>query len=171
MSLIKCWYRVCSEGDDRSRSTQRHHGLTACIAIAAVLAIGVIPVGCGGGSLSADQQSKPLGTSFGAGATPTAVALAQKADTPVDPAIVAADNAFGLSLFDRLLGGSGAGMEHKTVVQVDETGTVAAAATGFGDTTVAPQQYTMTMSHPFFYAIQDDKTGDLIFIGLLMNPS
>jgi|HubBroStandDraft_5_1064220.scaffolds.fasta_scaffold20570_2 serine protease inhibitor len=109
MSLIKSWYRVCSEGGDRSRSTQRHHGLTACIAIAAVLAIGAIPVGCGGGSLSADQQSTPPGTSFGAGATPTAVAQAQKADTPVDPAIVAADNAFGLSLFDTLLGGSGGG--------------------------------------------------------------
>jgi serine protease inhibitor len=64
-------------------------------------------------------------------------------------------------------------VEHKTVVEVDETGTgtVAAAATGIGDATVAPQQYTMTMSHPFFYAIQDDKTGDLLFIGLLMNPS
>jgi serine protease inhibitor len=109
MSLIKSWYRVRSKGDDRSRSTRRHHGLTACIPVAAVLAIGVIPVGCGGGTLSANQQSTPPGTSSGAGATPTAVALAQKADTPVDPAIVTADNAFGLSLFDTLLGGSGGG--------------------------------------------------------------
>jgi serpin B len=62
-------------------------------------------------------------------------------------------------------------VQHKTVVEVDETGTVAAAATGIGDATVAPQQYTITMSHPFFYIIQDDKTGDLLFIGLLMNPS
>jgi serpin B len=62
-------------------------------------------------------------------------------------------------------------VQHKTVVEVDETGTVAAAATGIGDATVAPQQYTITMSHPFFYVIQDDKTGDLLFIGLLMNPS
>jgi serine protease inhibitor len=98
MSLIKSRYRVCSRGDDRSRSTRRNPGLTACIAIAAVLATGVAPVGCGGGS---------PGTSLGAGAAPTAVALAQKADTPVDPAIVAADNAFGLSLFDTLLGASG----------------------------------------------------------------
>jgi serine protease inhibitor len=62
-------------------------------------------------------------------------------------------------------------VEHKTVIEVDETGTVAAAATGGGDSLVAPQQYTMTMDHPFFYAIQDDKTGALLFIGVLMNPS
>jgi serine protease inhibitor len=62
-------------------------------------------------------------------------------------------------------------VEHKTVVEVDETGTVAAAATGIGVTTVAPQQYTITMDHPFLYAIQDDKTGELLFIGVLMNPN
>lgn len=62
-------------------------------------------------------------------------------------------------------------VQHKTVIEVDETGTVAAAATGVADTTVALQQYTITMDHPFFYAIQDDKTGALLFIGVLMNPS
>jgi serine protease inhibitor len=62
-------------------------------------------------------------------------------------------------------------VEHKTVVEVDETGTVAAAATGIGDTDAMPQQYTITMDHPFFYAIRDDKTGELLFIGVLMNPS
>jgi serine protease inhibitor len=62
-------------------------------------------------------------------------------------------------------------VEHKTVVEVDETGTVAAAATGIGTTSVAYQQYSMTMDHPFFYAIQDDKTGALLFIGVLMNPN
>ena len=62
-------------------------------------------------------------------------------------------------------------VEHNTVVEVDETGTVAAAATGISTVEVAGQQYTMTMDHPFFYAIQDDKTGELLFIGVLMNPS
>jgi serine protease inhibitor len=62
-------------------------------------------------------------------------------------------------------------VEHKKVVEVDETGTVAAAATGIGYALAAPQQYTMTMNHPFFYAIQDDKTGELLFIGILMNPA
>ena len=59
---------------------------------------------------------------------------------------------------------------HKTVVEVDETGTVAAAATGIGVTAVE-SPVVMTMDHPFFYAIQDDKTGELLFIGILMNPS
>jgi serine protease inhibitor len=63
-------------------------------------------------------------------------------------------------------------VEHKTVVEVDESGTVAAGAT---TVTVSPTiaqvpQFTVTMDHPFFYAIQDDKTGELLFIGVLMNP-
>jgi serine protease inhibitor len=29
----------------------------------------------------------------------------------------------------------------------------------------------MIMDRPFFYAIQDDKTGELLFVGLLMNPA
>ncbi len=59
-------------------------------------------------------------------------------------------------------------VQHKTVVEVDETGTVAAAATGVGVPTVAFPP--VVMDHPFFYAIQDDKTGELLFIGVLMNP-
>jgi serine protease inhibitor len=62
-------------------------------------------------------------------------------------------------------------VEHKTVVEVDETGTVAAAATGAGTVSAVTQRYTMTMDHPFFYAIRDDKTGELLFIGVLMNPT
>jgi len=85
------------------------HLLRVRIAIGALLAAGVVLVGCGGGSVGANGQSTPLGTSFGANAIPTAVALAQKADTPVDPAIVSADNSFGLSLFDTLLQGSDGG--------------------------------------------------------------
>jgi serine protease inhibitor len=81
--------------------------------------------------------------------------------------------AFGLSAdFSALTPGFLVGVvEHKTVVEVDETGTVAAAATGITGPTVATQQYTMTMDHPFFYAIQDQRTGELLFIGVLMDPS
>jgi serine protease inhibitor len=62
-------------------------------------------------------------------------------------------------------------VEHKTVVEVNETGTVAAGATGIGmPTVVGPLPTTMVMNHPFFYAIEDDTTGELLFIGLLMNP-
>jgi serine protease inhibitor len=29
----------------------------------------------------------------------------------------------------------------------------------------------MIMDHPFFYAVRDDATGELLFIGILMNPA
>jgi serine protease inhibitor len=63
-------------------------------------------------------------------------------------------------------------VEHKTVVEVNETGTVAAGATGIGmPTVVGPPPTPMVMNHPFFYAIEDDTTGELLFMGVLMNPS
>jgi serpin B len=63
-------------------------------------------------------------------------------------------------------------VEHKTVVEVDESGTVAAAATS-GSTTItaAPTpQFQITMDRPFFYAIRDDETGALLFIGTMVAP-
>jgi serine protease inhibitor len=63
--------------------------------------------------------------------------------------------------------------EHETVVEVDESGTVAAAATTVTVTTsvVVAGTFTMTMDRPFLYAIRDDLTGELLFLGALMNPS
>jgi serine protease inhibitor len=61
---------------------------------------------------------------------------------------------------------------HSTVVEVDESGTTAAAATAIPITTaVAPESITMTMDRPFLYAIEDKSTGELLFIGILMNPA
>jgi serpin B len=84
---------------------QKRNGVLATsVAIGALLTAAVVLVGCGGGS---DVQSPPGGTpndtSLSASATPSAVALAQKAGTLVDPAIVAADNGFGIRLLDALL--------------------------------------------------------------------
>lgn len=63
-------------------------------------------------------------------------------------------------------------VEHKTVVEVNETGTVAAGATGIGTIgAVGPLPPQMVMNHPFFYAIEDNTTGELLFIGVLMNPT
>jgi serpin B len=64
-------------------------------------------------------------------------------------------------------------VKHNAWVQVDELGTVAAAATtvGVGITAVPSPQFTMNMDHPFFYAIRDDDTGVLLFIGTLLDPS
>jgi serine protease inhibitor len=101
---------------------------------------------------------------------------AKEADTPVDPTIVTADNTFGLNLLNTLIAGILPGFyvnvaEHKTYVQVDESGTVAAAATGVGETSVVSLSVNLQVNHPFFYAIRDNQTGELLFVGVLMNPS
>jgi serine protease inhibitor len=59
---------------------------------------------------------------------------------------------------------------HDTWIEVDETGTVAAGGTAvpIGTTVVGPG---MTVNHPFLYAIRDDETGTLLFVGVLMDPS
>jgi serpin B len=64
-------------------------------------------------------------------------------------------------------------VEHRTVVEVDESGTVAAGAT---TVTVNPTvvvggtPFRMTLDHPFFYAVEDDVTGELLFAGVLTQP-
>jgi serpin B len=66
----------------------------------------------------------------------------------------------------------GSAVEHEAVMQVDESGTVAAAATTVTvGTTVVVRNASMTMSRPFFYAILDGKTGALLFIGTLIDPT
>jgi serpin B len=63
-------------------------------------------------------------------------------------------------------------VEHATVVEVDETGTVAAGATTVGVSTTDVQiPFVMTMDHPFLYVIRDDTTAELLFIGALEDPS
>jgi len=61
---------------------------------------------------------------------------------------------------------------HATKIEVDETGTVAAAATVVTVTTTVagPTPPQMIMDHPFFYAIQDNETEELLFAGVMMNP-
>jgi serine protease inhibitor len=63
-------------------------------------------------------------------------------------------------------------VQHSTVVEVDETGTVAAGSTTVG---AAPTDATLTvpmvLDQPFFYAIHDDQTGALLFAGLMFDPT
>jgi len=64
-------------------------------------------------------------------------------------------------------------VEHKTVVEVDESGTVAAGATTVTviPTVVAAPLFTLALDQPFLYAIRDDMTGELLFIGTMTDPS
>ena len=62
---------------------------------------------------------------------------------------------------------------HKAVLEVDEEGTVAAAATGGSMMSMAvpaAPQMVMRVDHPFFCAIRDDATGTLLFAGAIRNP-
>jgi serpin B len=63
-------------------------------------------------------------------------------------------------------------VQHATAVQVDEAGTVATGTTvvGVGPVfVIQPKQ--MTMDRPFLYAIRDDETGALLFVGLMFDPT
>jgi len=63
---------------------------------------------------------------------------------------------------------------HKAYVDVYEEGTEAAAATGVivGATSVMPDQIPIFRAdHPFLFLIRDNKTGSILFIGLVMNPA
>ena len=64
------------------------------------------------------------------------------------------------------------GVQHDTVVQVDETGTVAAGSTTVViSTSAVPTPVNLEINHPFFYAIRDNQTGALLFAGVMMNPN
>ena len=56
-------------------------------------------------------------------------------------------------------------------MEVNETGTVAAGVTAVGIAISAMQEpVNLTVNHPFFYTIRDKTSGDLLFVGVLMNP-
>jgi len=64
---------------------------------------------------------------------------------------------------------------HKTFIAVDEEGTEAAAATAVvmearGMPVPQPEPITFNANRPFFFAIQDKKSGNCLFMGKLTNP-
>ena len=62
-------------------------------------------------------------------------------------------------------------IQHKTFIEVDEDGTRAGAATAIvgagGKLTPA---YDMVIDRPFFFAIRDDKSGLILFMGSVVDP-
>ena len=65
-------------------------------------------------------------------------------------------------------------VKHKTFVEVNEEGTEAAAVTSVGVILVsaaAPQPpFQMLVDRPFFYAIRDNQTGTVLFMGSIVDP-
>jgi serpin B len=61
---------------------------------------------------------------------------------------------------------------HKAFVDVNEAGTEAAAATGVAiGLASAPQPAVFRADHPFVYLIKDNKTGAILFMGRVVDPS
>jgi serpin B len=64
-------------------------------------------------------------------------------------------------------------VEHKTYIDVDEQGTVAAAATSVGvttDSSEVPNGFYMEVNKPFLLTIQDSSTKEVLFVGVVQNP-
>jgi serpin B len=63
---------------------------------------------------------------------------------------------------------------HKAFIDVNEEGTEAAAATGFGIFTTClctpPQPKTFRADHPFLFALRDRQSGSLLFLGRVGRP-
>lgn len=65
-------------------------------------------------------------------------------------------------------------VEHKTYVKVDERGTEAAAATAivaYPDAAYFPGPFEMVVDHPFLFAIADQQSGAILFVGAVVDPS
>jgi len=77
----------------------------------------------------------------------------------------------GITMEEKL---SIAAVVHKAFVAVDEEGTEAAAATalGFLGTSLRPQKpHLMRVDRPFLFVIRDRRTGTILFMGRVMDPS
>ena len=65
-------------------------------------------------------------------------------------------------------------VKHKSWCEVNEEGTVAAAATSVVGTLTSIQQprerFFMKVDRPFFFAIRDNLTGVVLFMGSVTNP-
>ncbi|MBD1825878.1 serpin family protein [Cyanobacteria bacterium FACHB-DQ100] len=65
-------------------------------------------------------------------------------------------------------------VKHKTFVEVNEEGTEAAAVTSIGIVTtslpIEQAPFKMTVDRPFFCAIRDNRTGEILFMGSIVNP-
>ena len=61
---------------------------------------------------------------------------------------------------------------HQAFVEVNEEGTEAAAATGVGMTlTAMPRITTFRADHPFIFLIQERNSGNILFLGRVIDPS
>lgn len=65
-------------------------------------------------------------------------------------------------------------VRHKALAEVNEEGTKAAAVTSVGvsltSISIPPKPFVMKVDRPFFFAIRDNATGSLLFMGSIVDP-
>jgi len=61
-------------------------------------------------------------------------------------------------------------IEHKAIIEVNEEGTIAAAASSFGMGATAVRLVEFIVNRPFILLIRDDRTGNILFIGKILEP-
>ncbi len=61
---------------------------------------------------------------------------------------------------------------HKVFVEVNEEGTEAAAATGvvMRIASINPPRVVFRADHPFIFALRDNRTGAVLFLGRVVEP-
>lgn len=62
-------------------------------------------------------------------------------------------------------------VQHGATVEVDESGTTAAAGTAIGMPSAVDPGAVLVFDHPFLYAIQDAQTGEILFLGRMLDPT
>ena len=61
---------------------------------------------------------------------------------------------------------------HKAFIDVNEEGTEAAAVTVVGGFATSIPDYTVfNVNRPFFFVIRDDRSGSILFMGKVMDPT
>ena len=64
-------------------------------------------------------------------------------------------------------------VDHKAAIEVNEKGTVAAAATvvGISFSAIPADFPTFIVDRPFFFVIRDDRSGSILFMGKVEDPT
>ena len=78
--------------------------------------------------------------------------------------------------FSKMVDGGGVMIDevlHKSFIEVNEKGTKASGATAviIKETAVAIDTFTMTVNRPFFFAIKDNESGMILFLGEVYEPT
>ncbi|GJW64705.1 serine protease inhibitor family protein [Tanacetum coccineum] len=64
------------------------------------------------------------------------------------------------------------GINHKAILEVNEEGTEAAAVTAVYFTNcITPDPVDFVADHPFLFVIREDVSGEVLFMGQVVNPS